>query len=37
VAGTAFKVFIHRKVFQGARLRSDTTVSWQYKAPPAGE
>ena len=37
VEGTAFKVFIHRKVFQGARLRSDTTVSWQYKAPPAGE
>ena len=37
VEGTAFKVFIHRKVFQGARLRSDTTVSWSYKAPPSGE
>lgn len=37
VAGTAFTVFIHRKVFQGAKLRSDTTVSWSYKAPPAGE
>jgi vancomycin resistance protein YoaR len=36
VAGQAFKVFIHRKVFQGSRLRSDTTVSWSYKAPPAG-
>jgi len=36
VAGTAFKVFVHRKVLQSSRLRSDTTVSWSYKAPPAG-
>ena len=37
VEGTAFEVEIHRKVFQNDRLRSDTTVSWAYKAPPAGE
>ncbi len=37
VEGTAFEVFIHRQVYQGARQRSDTTVSWSYKAPPAGE
>ena len=37
VEGTAFTVYIHRTVFQGAKVRSDTTVSWSYKAPPAGE
>ena len=36
VAGTPFKVLVSRKVFQGSKLRSDTTVSWSYKAPPAG-
>jgi vancomycin resistance protein YoaR len=37
VEGAAFEVFVHRQVFQGARKRSDTTVSWSYEAPPAGD
>jgi vancomycin resistance protein YoaR len=37
VEGAAFHVEVHRKVFQGSKLRSETTSTWNYKAPPAGE
>jgi len=37
VEGTAFRVEVHRRVFQRSKLRSETTSTWSYKAPPAGE